>query len=245
MVGNDVLYSGSWDKSVKVWRLEDFKCLESLNVHIDAVNAIAVDTGNDLLYSGSGDTTIKVFQRQESEGKQYQHVLIATLEAKSPVNALALSPDGSVLYSGQSNKSVIVWKMHVGETRQWTAVGTLPGHRMSILCLSTLSNLLISGSADKTIRVWKRNDDGLHTCVSVMVGHTGPVKSLCAMPDAGWGVLVYSGSSDGDIRVWWIPDDEPDSVSSDETNALDSPLVVNWRASTPNPRDSSRPTASS
>lgn len=242
MVGNGVLYSGSWDKSVKVWRLEDFKCLESLNVHIDAVNALAVDTRNDLLYSGSGDTTIKLFHKQESEGKQCQHVLIATLEAKSPVNALALSPDVSVLYSGQSDKAVTVWKMHVGETRQWTAVGTLLGHRMSVLCLSTLTNIVISGSADKTIRVWKRNNNGHHSCVSVMVGHTGPVKSLCAMPDAEWGVLVYSGSLDGDIRVWWVPEDDSDSLSSDETNALDSPLVVNWRASTPNARDLPRPT---
>ncbi|XP_024358687.1 uncharacterized protein [Physcomitrium patens] len=39
--------------------------VESLNVHIDAVNALAVYTQNVPLYSGSGDTTIKVFQKQE------------------------------------------------------------------------------------------------------------------------------------------------------------------------------------
>lgn len=43
-VGKGVLYSGSWDKTIKVWRLSDLKCIESLSAHIDAVNALAVDT---------------------------------------------------------------------------------------------------------------------------------------------------------------------------------------------------------
>lgn len=234
VVGNGVLYSSSWDRSVKVWRLKDWKCLESLNEHIDAVNALAIDRQNNLLYSGSTDTTIKVFQKQgiESSGKQCQHILLATLQAKSPVNTLALSPDGKVLYSGHSDQTVTVWKIkEVNGIKQYNAVGALPGHRMSVLCLCTLSNLVISGSSDKTIRVWRRNDDGLHSCVSVMTGHTGPVKSLCAVPALGSGVMVYSGSMDGDVRVWWVPENEQDCPSSDETSSPNSPLVVDWRPS--------------
>lgn len=230
-VGNGVLYSGSWDMSIKVWRLTDFRCLESLDEHLDAVNALAVDTQNDLLYSGSGDTTIKIFQKQETNDISKQHhILLATLEAKSPVNALALSPDGSILYSGQSDKTVTVWKMteDVDGKRQWSAVAALRGHRLSILCLRTFGdNLVVTGSADKTVRVWKRSADGdYYSCVSVMVGHTGPVKSLSVVSDMAMGFLVYSGSMDGDIRVWWLPEDETDRLSSDS----DGPVVVNWRS---------------
>lgn len=35
-----LLYSGSWDKTFKVWRVSDFKCLESIKAHDDAVNSI-------------------------------------------------------------------------------------------------------------------------------------------------------------------------------------------------------------
>ncbi|XP_024394921.1 protein JINGUBANG [Physcomitrium patens] len=230
-VGNGVLYSGSWDKSVKVWRLSDFKCLESLCGHIDAVNALAVDKQHDLLYTGSGDTTVKVYQRQDLGNKKSQHVLVATLEVKSPVNALALSPEGALLYTAQSDKTVTIWKMkEIDGDRQWTAVGTLRGHRLAILCLTIMSNLVITGSADTTVRVWRRDAEDVHTCLSVMVGHTGPVKSLCVLSDMAMGALVYSGSMDGDIRVWWLPEDETDLLSSDDSSP-DSPVVINWRSS--------------
>lgn len=218
---------------MKVWRLTDFKCLESLNEHIDAVNALAMDTRNDILYSGSGDTTIKAFQRGASHpNKKSKHVLIATLEAKSPVNALALSPDMSILYSGQSDKSVTVWKMMKHDVvPEWTAVGALRGHRLSVLSVATMANLVISGSADKSVRVWRRGADGLHGCVSVMVGHSGPVKSLSVLEDMAMGALVYSGAMDGDVRVWWIPDDEETDLVSSDGGAPDSPVLVRWRPS--------------
>ncbi|GJR61454.1 JINGUBANG-like protein [Tanacetum coccineum] len=38
-----LLYSASWDRTFKVWRTSDFKCLESVpNAHDDAINAIVV-----------------------------------------------------------------------------------------------------------------------------------------------------------------------------------------------------------
>ncbi|KAG0570871.1 hypothetical protein KC19_6G193600 [Ceratodon purpureus] len=235
-VGNGVLYSGSWDKSIKVWRLSDFRCVESLDEHMDAVNALAVDKHNDLLYSGSGDTTIKVFQKlPDSPDDKHplpRHALVATLNAKSPVNALALSADGSFLYSGQSDRTVTVWKMGSNEDgkREWSTVGFLRGHRLSVLCLRAFGNgLVVSGSADKTIRVWRRGEDGAHSCVAVMAGHSGPVKSLWVLSDMAMGAMVYSGSMDGDVRIWWLPEDERDCLSSDE-GFSDGPVVLNWRS---------------
>nr|CAD1837185.1 unnamed protein product [Ananas comosus var. bracteatus] len=38
----DLLYSSSWDKTLKIWRAADLRCVESLAAHDDAVNAVAV-----------------------------------------------------------------------------------------------------------------------------------------------------------------------------------------------------------
>ena len=38
----DLLYSCLWDKTMKVWRISDSKCLESLSIHDDANNSMAV-----------------------------------------------------------------------------------------------------------------------------------------------------------------------------------------------------------
>lgn len=259
--GTDVLYSGSWDKTIKVWRLSDFKCLESITSHIDAVNALAIDEKQGFLYSGSADTTIKVWERsmqaQHSTMTTMQkkpaaaaimhHTLIATLEVaqKSPVNAIALSPDGSILYSGLSNKTIAVWKKQHGggggdgndddelrgkQHHHMVHAGLLKGHCLAVLCLSTIADLLISGSADKTIRIWRRGaTDGLHSCVSLLQGHKGPVKSLCTSADTTrMGFMVYSGSMDCDVRVWWIPPDqerEAENLTSDGSQESPPPSV--------------------
>lgn len=55
-----LLYSCSWDTTLKVWRISDSKCLESLTVHDDAVNAV-VAAPDGLVITGSADGTAKVF----------------------------------------------------------------------------------------------------------------------------------------------------------------------------------------
>ena len=41
-----------------------------------------------------------------------------------------------------------------------------------------MNNLLFNGSTDKNICVWKRDESGVHICLSVLTGHTEPVKSI-------------------------------------------------------------------
>ncbi|GJZ00179.1 JINGUBANG-like protein [Tanacetum coccineum] len=215
-----LLYSASWDRTFKVWRTSDFKCLESVpNAHDDAINAIVV-SDDGYIYTGSADKKIKVWKKEASEKK---HKLVDTLEKhKSAVNALALSPDGSVLYSGACDRSVLVWEKVVSSDDEtapaahMVVAGALRGHSMAILCISVVGDLVISGSADKTIRVFRRGIDGKkYHRVCVLEGHNGPVKCLAAAVDSctsgddcsGTSYLVCSGSLDCDVNVWkvWVP----------------------------------------
>ncbi|XP_028781751.1 protein JINGUBANG-like [Neltuma alba] len=201
-----LLYSVSWDRSVKVWRTSDFTCLESVNnAHDDAINAMAV-SDDGYVYTGSADKKIKVWKKGEGEKK---HCLVDTLEKhNSGINALALSSDGSLLYSGACDRSILVWeKDEEEEDGKMTLVGALRGHTESILCLAMVSDLVFSGSADKTIRIWRGVHDD-YSCLAVLEGHRGPVKCLTAAVDPSGqseeSFLVYSGSLDCDIKVWQI-----------------------------------------
>lgn len=52
-----LLYSGSWDKTLKIWRISDSKCLESVAAHDDVVNSVvAVEA---MVLTGSADGTVK------------------------------------------------------------------------------------------------------------------------------------------------------------------------------------------
>jgi len=87
-----LLYSGSWDKTMKVWRISDFKCCESAGTHEDAVNLVVVGFDR-LVFIGSADGTVKVW-RWEVNGKYgaTKHMLLKILlRYESAVATLAAS----------------------------------------------------------------------------------------------------------------------------------------------------------
>ncbi|KAJ0680513.1 putative transcription factor WD40-like family [Helianthus annuus] len=203
-----VVYSVSWDRTLKIWNANNFKCLESVcNAHDDAINAVVVSSNGDV-YTGSTDKTIKIWRKSESP-KGEKHSLITTLKKhKLGINALAFSTNENVLYSGGSDRLIIAWEKI--DEDDMAAVAVIKGHVKSILCLSVVSDLLCSGSADETVRIWK-GIEKCYCCLAVLEGHSGPVKCLTSETDhagcscdTSTSYLIYSGGLDYDIKVWQI-----------------------------------------
>ncbi|KAH7515782.1 hypothetical protein FEM48_Zijuj10G0063000 [Ziziphus jujuba var. spinosa] len=204
-----LLYSASWDRTFKVWRTSDFKCLESVSkAHDDAINAIELSE-DGYVYTGSADKKIKVWKKKFDGDKK--HCLVSTLEKhKSAVNALALSSDGSALYSGACDRSILVWEKDGENDSMMVVVGALRGHTKAILCLAVVEDLLLSGSADCSVRIWRRGIDRRFCCLGVLEGYRRPVKCLTVTVDcsyrqrnddsAGSCYLLYSGSLDGEVK---------------------------------------------
>ncbi|GLT52847.1 hypothetical protein SLA2020_261630 [Shorea laevis] len=96
---DDIMYSASVDKTVKLWRVSDLKCIGTINAHQEPINAIIV-ADDGVLFTASDDATVKVW-RHNFHGGDQPHSLTVTLPARcSPVKTLALTRDGGVLYGG-------------------------------------------------------------------------------------------------------------------------------------------------
>ncbi|XP_021691003.2 protein JINGUBANG-like [Hevea brasiliensis] len=204
-----LIYSVSWDKSFKIWNVENNRCLESVLAHQDAVNTVVV-SDNGTVYTGSADGLIRVWKKV---GKERKHSLVYTLEKhKSTINALALNGDGSVLFSGGCDRSIMVWeRKEVDENEhQMVFAEALWGHAGAILCLMTGEHWLVSGSSDRTVRIWQKGKMEGYSCMVVLEGHERPVKSLVAVAgggaynNGGSSLSICSGSLDGEIKVWKV-----------------------------------------
>lgn len=210
-----LLYSGSWDKTLKVWRISDCKCLESINAHDDAINSVVAGF-DSLVFTGSADGTVKVWRR-ELQGKGTKHFLAQVLlKQENAITALAVNQESAVVYCGSSDGLVNFWESE----KHLSHGGVLRGHKMAVLCLAAAGNLVFSGSADRNICVWRREESGAHSCSALLTGHTGPVKCLAVEEDRDhdheyhqkgdqrW--TVYSGSLDKSVKVWRVSEHAPD-----------------------------------
>ncbi|KAJ1391921.1 WD40/YVTN repeat-like-containing domain superfamily [Sesbania bispinosa] len=174
-VNERLMYSVSWDKSFKIWDLTGYRCLESVKAHEDAINAVVV-SDDGAVYTASADGCIKVWKRDD---KAKRHVLVRTVGKHKPtVNALVLDGDGTALFSGGSDGTICRWE------------------------------------TDRTVRIWQkeRGSGGCCCCKAVLRGHEKPIKSLVAVSggeeddsdDSNGVVTIFSGSLDGDIKVWEV-----------------------------------------
>merc|ERR1712183_1080583 len=82
------------------------------------------------------------------------------------------------------------------------------------------------------ICVWKRSEEAEHTCLSVLTGHTGPVKCLAVEKDPEststeqrW--IVYSGSLDKSVKAWKVSDQAPTMANNKDDEQHSSKPTFN------------------
>jgi outer membrane protein assembly factor BamB len=181
------VYSGSQDRTIRVWSGESGAHLQTLQGHTNEVRALAIGLDGKI-HSGSCDETIRVWS--SASGTHLQTLVGHT----HWVFALAVGLDGKV-YSGSCDGTVRVWSGDDG-----THLHTLVGHTSRVCALAVgKDGAIFSGSEDRTIRVWS-GENGIH--LRTLVGHSYAVSSVAV----GLEGKVYSGSWDRTIRVW-SPDD--------------------------------------
>jgi WD40 repeat protein len=185
------LISCSYDKTIKVWHLDNGHLLGTLKGHQRWVSAIAMSPNGQILASASLDNTLKLWQIGSGE-------LLREIQTPSGyILSLAFSPDGNILAGGSFDSSVQLWDPNKGR-----AIGQLDGHTgyVESIAFSADGTTLASGGGydDHTIKLWEIPSGTLKT---TFTGHDASVRSLGISPDAHY---LVSGSEDKTIKIWQI-----------------------------------------
>ena len=182
-----ILASGSYDNTIKLWNLTKNKEISTFKGHSAWVAAVAITPNNKNLVSGSYDNTIKLWNLVN--GRQ-----IRTFKGHSDsVGTLLVTKDGKNIISGSFDRTIKVWNLGNGEE-----IRTLSGHssKVSSIAVSPDNKTLVSGSDDQTIKIWNLVTGEL---IRTLEGHKDKVSSVAISPD---GKTLVSGSHDRTVKLW-------------------------------------------
>ncbi|RLV91861.1 Cell division control protein 4 [Spathaspora sp. JA1] len=137
----NIIISGSYDSTVRVWDLLDNgNCKHVLTGHQDRVYSTAMDFQSKTCFSGSMDSTINMWNFETGK-------LIRTLEGHSSLVGLLSLVDG-VLVSAAADATLRIWNPTTGDI-----MSKLKGHGAAITCFEHDGLRVVSGS-EKMLKLW-------------------------------------------------------------------------------------------
>ena len=192
------LASGSFDKTVKLWKLPEGELIHSLSQHTKGVFAVAISPDNKILASGSWDETIKLWQIDTG-------ALLNTLNGHTgSVRSLAITPEGQTLVSGSFDKTIKLWNLETGAlintlSKDIGAVSALAQQgAVAHIALSPNAEIIVSGGDDGVIQLWQLETG---EPISVLTGNLSCICSLTISPD---NQILAAGSINGAITFWQL-----------------------------------------
>ncbi|KAI7174154.1 WD40 repeat-like protein, partial [Hortaea werneckii] len=136
----DTLISGSYDCTVRVWKISTGELLHRLQGHTQKVYSVVLDHERGRCISGSMDNLVKVWDLQTGS-------CLYNLEGHtSLVGLLDLSHDR--LVSAAADSTLRIWDPESGACK-----ATLSAHTGAITCFQHDGQKVISGS-DRTLKMW-------------------------------------------------------------------------------------------
>ncbi|KAL6699501.1 WD40 repeat-like protein [Trichoderma pleuroticola] len=136
----DILVSGSYDSTVRVWRISTGDSLHVLHGHTQKVYSVVLDHERNRCISGSMDSLVKIWDLATG-------ACLYTLEGHSLlVGLLDLRDDR--LVSAAADSTLRIWDPQTGKCKN-----TLMAHTGAITCFQHDGRKVISGS-EKTVKMW-------------------------------------------------------------------------------------------
>ena len=136
----DTLVSGSYDCTVRVWKISTGETVHRLQGHTQKVYSVVLDQARNRCISGSMDNLVKIWSLDTGS-------VLHTLEGHTSLVGL-LDLNSERLVSAAADSSLRIWDPENGQCK-----ATLTAHTGAITCFQHDAQKVISGS-DRTLKMW-------------------------------------------------------------------------------------------
>ncbi|KAI9741346.1 MAG: SCF ubiquitin ligase complex subunit cdc4 [Cirrosporium novae-zelandiae] len=136
----DTLVSGSYDTTVRVWKISTGETIHRLQGHTQKVYSVVLDHKRNRCISGSMDNLVKVWSLDTGS-------ILYNLEGHSSLVGL-LDLNNDRLVSAAADSTLRIWDPETGQCKS-----TLTAHTGAITCFQHDAIKVVSGS-DRTLKMW-------------------------------------------------------------------------------------------
>lgn len=162
---DNILATGSYDATIKIWDTETGQEIRTLRGHESGIRCLQFD--DTKLISGSMDGSVKVWNWRTGD-------CISTYTGHRG-GVIGLHFDATILASASVDKTVKIWNFEDKSTC------LLRGHTdwVNAVRVDTASRTVFSASDDCTVRLW---DLDTKSCIRTFHGHVGQVQQVVPLP---------------------------------------------------------------
>ncbi|KLU90299.1 sulfur controller 2 [Magnaporthiopsis poae ATCC 64411] len=162
---DNILATGSYDATIKIWDIETGRELRTLKGHTRGIRTLQFDDSK--LISGSLDNTVKIWNWHTGE-------LLSSLQGHSD-GVIGVHFEGEFLASGSIDTRVKVFNFVTKETF------CLKGHTdwVNSVRVDTESRTVFSASDDFKVKLWDLNT---RECIRTFDSHTAHVQQVLPLP---------------------------------------------------------------
>jgi len=220
----NLLASSSADTTVKLWDIQNAKCVHSYNHHTDKVQAVQWNPAEStVLLTGSYDKRVCCFDSRSPQA-------ISEWKLTADVECLKWNPHKPELFYVSTEDGLV--KCFDARTNNSKELFTLQAHDGPVSALDVnplISDCIITGSVDKQVRIWNIANNQ-PSCVISRNLDVGKVFSAAFSLDSPF-LAAVSGSK-GKVAIWNTVDNATIRNTFGDRVVVDTPIAA------PNPEKS-------
>ena len=189
----EYLFTGSYDKTIKIWNIKNGICLNTIRAHNSWVSSIKFDKQFNKLISSSWDTNIKLWNFNLFNHSLYNDITFYN-EPGNYIYCVESDLINDRIISGNEKKSIDIYNINKINEKEFS----LFGHLERINSLKKYNNLIFSGSEDKHGRIW---DIRNCKCEILLSGHN---KGITQIDYDEISNRIFTSSIDKTIKIYDI-----------------------------------------